>query len=523
MMRRIFRISAAAILAALPLAGAAQAETATIGTGVTPSSMDPQLGLLGSDIGYYRHIYDPLFHPSPQLQPQPALATGFEIIDDTTWELTLRKGVKFHDGSDFDANDVVFTWERLGTVEGSDGLAAETGSPVKRIEVIDAHTIRMITDVPTPDLITRLTLLSIISDSIDPSATTEDFNSGTAAIGTGPFKLVEWKRGNELVLERFEEYWGEKPAFDRIVFKDMSNAAARVAAIQAGDVDMIDYVPPLDAARLSKDDDLAIWKAAAGRVIFIQVNMADDTAPLTTAKDGSALDANPFSDNRVREALNLAINRDLIVDRIMEGLAFKASQGVPEGFGGYNEALEHAAYDPAKSKALLAEAGYPDGFKTTLACPNDRYINDAAICQAIGQMWTQIGLDVTVETMPKAVYFKKMQAREFPAFMLGWGNNQGNSISILKSVMGTPDKDAGRGSWNASYSDPELDALMDEAASTMDPETQQALLKQAMAMAIEGNAIIPLHAQPVIVATRDGLVYTPMADESTLARNLRPE
>jgi peptide/nickel transport system substrate-binding protein len=499
----------------------ASAETATIGTGVTPSSLDPQLGLLGSDIGYYRHIYDPLFHPDATLQPQPALATGFEIIDDDTWELKLREGIKFHDGTDFDANDVVFTWERLGTVEGSDGLAAETGSPVKEIEVVDPHTIRMHTDGPTPDLITRLTLLSIISDAIDPAATTEDFNTGKAAIGTGPFKLVEWKRGNELVLERNEDYWGEKPEFDRIVLKDMSNDAARVAALQAGDVDMIDYVPPLDAARLSETEGIDVWTTPAGRVIFIQFNTVADQAPMTAAKDGGALEANPFKDNRVRQALNVAISRELIVDRIMEGLAYPANQGVPEGFGGFAEDLADPAYDPDQAKALLAEAGFPDGFKTTLACPNDRYINDAAICQAIGQMWSRIGIDATIETMPKAVYFKKMQGFEFPAFMLGWGNNQGNSISILKSVMGTPDEAAGRGSWNASFADPELDALIDEAAATMDPDQQEALLEDAMSMAIEKNAIVPLHAQPVIAATREGLTYSPMADESTLSRNLR--
>lgn len=514
-------IGGVALLSTVSLANPATAATATIGTGVTPSSMDPQLGLLGSDIGYYRHLYDALFLPDANLQPQPALATGFRIIDDHTWELDLREGVTFHDGTAFDAGDVVFTFARLGTVEGSDGLAAEVGSPVEKIEVVDPHTIRMITRQPTPDLVERLTLLSIISDSIDENATTEDFNSGKAAIGTGPFKLVEWKRGNELILERNDDYWREKAEFERVVMKEMSKNAARVAAIQAGDVDMIDYVPPLDAARLKKDDEIEVWTMPSGRVIFIQFNTTAEKAPLTTAKDGGALNENPFADNKVRQALNMAISRDLIVDRIMESLAFKATQGVPEGFGGYNEEIGPPPYDVAAAKKLLEDVGYPDGFRTTLACPNDRYINDAAICQAIGQMWGRIGIAAEIETMPKAVYFKKMQAREFPAYMLGWGNNRGNSISILKSVIGTPDKGAGRGSWNASYSDPELDKLIDKAAETMDPAAREGLLRRAMAEAIEGNALLPLHAQPVIAATREGLVYQPSADEATLAYNLR--
>ena len=517
-------IAAVCTVGALVLAsgGGAAAQTATIGTGVTPSSMDPQLGLLGSDIGYYRHIYDPLFLPDANLQPQPALATDYRIVDETTWELDLRKGVTFHDGTNFDANDVVFTFERLGTVPGSDGLAEEVGSPVTDFEVVDPHTLRITTNAPTPDLRERLSLLSIISDSIDPNATTENFNAGNAAIGTGPFRLVEWNRGDALVLERNKEYWGEVPEFERIVMRDMSSNAARVAALQAGDVDMIDFVPPLDAGRLKDEGDIDVFTVPSGRVIFIQLNMTAEQAPMTTSMDGGELGANPFADNRVREALNLAISRELIVDRIMEGLAFKASQGVPKGFLGYNAAIESPEYDPEKAKALLDEAGYANGFATTLACPNDRYINDAAICQAIGQMWSMIGIDATIETMPKAVYFGRMQAREFPAYMLGWGNNRGNSISILKSVVGTPNKEAGRGSWNASYSDPVLDEMIDEAAATMDPNLRGERLGAAMARAIDGNAILPLHAQPVIAATREGLTFTPAPDETTNAAALKP-
>lgn len=276
-----------------------------------------------------------------------------------------------------------------------------------------------------------------------------------------------------------------------------------------------------EASRLESEDGISVWTAPSGRVIFIQFNTIADQAPLTTANDGAPLEKNPFADNRVREALNMAISRDLIISRIMEGLAFETTQGVPEGFSGYNPEITLPEHDAKAAKALLAEAGYPDGFRTTLACPNDRYVNDAAICQAIGQMWSRIGIDATVDTMPKAVYFSRMQNREFPAFMLGWGNNRGDSISVLESVMSTPDTDKGRGSWNASYSDPKLDAEVDEATSTMDEGLREERLRSAMATAIEGNAILPLHAQPVIVATRAGLKFTPSADETTNAVMLK--
>ena len=484
--------------------------------------MDPYLGGLSSDISYYRHIYDPLVLPSETLQPQPTLATDWRLIDPLTWEFELRKNVRFHDGTPFDANDVVFSFKRIGTVEGSDGLVADYAAPIKDVQVLNPHRIRLVTQSPTPHLIRNLMFLSIISDSIDPDSTTEDFNSGKAAIGTGPFKLVEWKRGTELVLARNDNDWRPPVAFERTVIKEMTNNAARVAAIQAGDVDMIDTVPPLDAGRLTAMESIDLWVAPASRVIFIGALQRDEIAPMTWAKDGQALKVNPFRDIRVRRALNLAIDRDLIVERVMEKLAFKASQGVPEGFLGHDPDIPMPEHDPERARALLAEAGYGDGFKTVLACPNDRYINDQTICQAIGQMWNRIGLAVDIETMPKAVYFGRMLKGEFPTYMLGWGNSMGNSISFLNNVIGTRDISKGRGSWNPSYSDPMLDELIGRGISEMDTDTRTRLLKEAMADAVADLAFFPLHVQPTVFATRSGWRFTPLADETVNTASLRP-
>ncbi|CCE97029.1 ABC transporter substrate-binding protein [Sinorhizobium fredii] len=499
------------------------AETLTIGSSVTPSALDPQLSLLTSDVGYYRHIFDPLFKVDTQLQLQPGLATEAKALDDTTWEIKLRSGVKFHDGSEFDADDVVFSLKRLGTVPGNDGLAAQYVSPIKDISVIDAHTLRLTTDGPTPDIPKRLAQISILSAGIGDSVTSEDFNTGKAAVGTGPFKLVEWRRGDQLVLARNDAYWGEKSQFDRVVFKAMTNPATRVAALEAGDVDMIDNVPPIDAKRLMQRQDLNVAQAPSGRVVFLQFDSVSPQAPLTTSADGKPLEANPFADNRVRKALSLAVNRDLIIERVMDGLAVKANQGIPKGFEGYATEIEAPRYDAEAAKALLAEAGYPDGFATTLACPNDRYVNDAAICQAIGQMWTRIGLKVAVDTSPKAVYFNKVYAGTFGAHMLAWGNTAGDSISFLKSIVGSPDKAHGRGSQNQKYLNAKLDVQIDKAALTIDDAQRAKLLQQAMVDAIQDNAFLPLHATAVIAATRKGLTYTPQADETTMATFLRKQ
>lgn len=506
------------IIVIIILAGIVYADEIVIGTRVSPSSLDPHLGGLGSDQGYYQHIYDALFVNDEHLQPQPALATSVEIINELVWEMTLRENVKFHDGTEFDSKDVLFTFARLGTVPGSDGLQEEKLRPVERIEALDKHRIRFITKSPTPYLLRRLIDFWILSDSIDPDTTTEEINRGKA-IGTGSFELVKWKRGNELILKRFENYWGEKPDFARVRIKEMTNDATRVAALQAGDVDMIDYVPPLDTYRLKRMSNINVFVTKSARVIFIQLDTLNRISHQIINNEGQRLDHNPLQDNRVRQALKLAVSKELIVNKIMEGLAYPANQAVPEGYEGFDPDIPPGNYDPDKAKSVLTEAGYPNGFGITLSCPNDRYINDAIICQAVGQMWTQVGIKTKIETMPKSVYFSKMLAGEFSAYMLGWGNTRGDSISVLKNVIHSRGK-AG-GTWNSSYSNPILDQAIDEAMSIMDQFSRERILRSIMSKAMIDNALLPLHSQPVIVATRRDLHYTPLPSEETLAIQLR--
>ncbi|MCZ4352719.1 ABC transporter substrate-binding protein [Roseovarius aestuarii] len=516
-------LATATALSLSALTNTASADTATIGISIAPSTLDPQLSLLTSDVGIYRHIYGSLVKVDSNNQVVLDLATSYKPLDNHTWEFKLREGVKFHDGSDFDAKDVVFTLERLGTVPGHDGLAAQYVAPITDIEVVDPYTILLKTEKVTPDVPKRLAQISIISNELSKDVASADFNSGVAAIGTGPFTYVEWKRGDQLVLDRNDGYWGDPSDFERVVLRTMTNPATRVAALEAGDIDMVDNIPPLDAQRLMEREDITVALGNSGRVHFIQFDTTSDVPPLTTAKDGSPLTTNPFADLRVRQALSMAISRDLIVERIMDGFAQAVSQGVPEGFSGYAPDIPMPVYDTDGAKALLTEAGYPEGFSVTLGCPNDRYVNDAALCQAIGQMWSRIGMDVTVDATPKSVYFKKLLAGDYPAHFLAWGNTSGDSISFLKSIAGTPDKENGRGSYNRSYTNPDLDNLIDKAASIVDEAERVALLREAMTDAINDQVFMPLHINNVIAATRKGLTYTPQVDENTNAMNLRKE
>jgi len=207
----------------------------------------------------------------------------------------------------------------------------------------------------------------------------------------------------------------------------------------------------------------------------------------------------------------------------MEGTASPANQAIPAGYEGYASQISEDTYDPDLSRQLLSDAGFPNGFQLTLSCPNDRYINDAIICQAVGQMWAQIGVRTEIETMPKAVYFSKMLGGEFSAYMLGWGNTRGDSISVLKNVIHSRGGPSGGGTWNASYSNAEVDAEIDRAISLMDPSKRLSALEAIMVSAMNDVAMIPLHTQPVITATRVGLVYTPVPGEETLAILLRPQ
>ncbi|WP_299868488.1 ABC transporter substrate-binding protein [uncultured Hoeflea sp.] len=513
------KLAISGVLFSLLLTAGVNAEALRIGSAVEPKSMDPQLTALGSDLGYYRHVYNALVEADESLRPQPGLAESWTVIDDTTYEFKLREGVRFHDGSAFDAEDVLYSFERLPTVPDGDGLTAAKLKSVSEIEVIDPHLIRIHTSTPDSGVLRALGQFFILPKELGEVAT-EDFNSGDAVIGTGPFKFDEWRRGDFLRFSRNPDYWGEAPQFDDVEFKMLSNSASRVAALRAGDVDLIDYVPPLDALRIKQDSDLNLFTIPAGRTILLLLDAKRDMTPHVFDKAGNPLKENPFKDKRVREAISKSIDRNLIVDKVMDGLAAPASQPMPVGFGGYADDLKVPESDVEAARALMAEAGYPEGFKMTLNCTSGRYINDTEVCQAIAQMVSRIGIEANVDALPPSAYFPEYKNAAFSAYILGWGNSSGDASSILTSVGHSADKTSGRGSWNHHYESAELDALIEQGLGTVDDEKREALYADAMRKIMEDVAMIPLHAQLVLVATQKNLEYRPTANEWTLAQNV---
>jgi len=514
---------AAAIVALLFCAASASAADLSIALGADVTSIDPHYHNLTPNNNVAEHIFETLVTKDARSRLKPALAEAWRAVDDLTWEFRLRRGVKFHDGSDFTAADVVFSLDRVALVPNSPGPFTLYSKQITEKIIVDPHTVRLKTATPYPLMPNDMSTIFMVSGRAAKGAATEDFNNGRAAIGTGPFRFVRYARGDRIELARFDAYWGAKPAWDKVTFRVIASDPSRVAALLAGDVRAIENVPTADLARLSKNPNIIISRTVSHRVMYLHLDSSRDKSPFVTDRAGKPLDRNPLKDVRVRKAISKAINRPAIVERVMEGAAVATGQLMPEGMFGYTPALKPEAFDPEGARKLLAEAGYPDGFGLTLHGPNDRYVNDDQICQAIAQMLTRIGIVTKVETAPSSVYFTRGTKLEFSFMLVGWAADTAEASSPLKSLLATFDSKKGMGAANRGrYSNPKMDALLEQALATVDDPKREALLQQATETGIGDLGIIPLHHQVNLWGTRKGLTYAPRTDERTLAHEFRP-
>jgi peptide/nickel transport system substrate-binding protein len=518
---RLAASATAGILVSVGLAPAAGAEDLTIGLASDITSVDPHFHNLGPNNAFGRHVFDRLINQGPNQELEPGLATEWHAVDESTWEFKLRDGVTFHDGSAFDAEDVVFTFGRAPEVPNSPSGYGTYLKQITGIEVVDPLTVRISTDTPYPLMPNDLSTVAIISNELGEDVTTEAFNSGEAAVGTGPYKFVEWVPGDRVVLEAYQDHWGGAPAWEMVTMKPINAGPSRVAALLAGDVDVIAEVPTTDVPQLKDNPDVNLSSGISNRVIYLHLDSDRDESPFVDASACEEGVTNPLKDVRVRQAISKAINRQAIVERIMEELAIPAGQLLPDGFFGTLEGLDPEEFDPEGAQELLAEAGCPDGFEMTIHGPNDRYINDDKIAQAVAQMLTRVGIQTAVETMPRSVYFSRASNLDFSFILVGWGSGTGEASSPLKSLIATHDPDRGMGASNRGrYSNPEVDRLIDEALATVDDASREKLLQDATKMAMEDYAIIPLHFQVNTWGTRPGLTYVPRTDEYTLAMSV---
>ncbi len=525
--RTLHRLIAApfafALALGLAIAAPAAAADLTIGLGTDVTALDPHYHNVTPNNNVAAHIYGYLVERNEKSQPQPGLATEWKVIDPLTWEFKLRRGVKFHDGSDFTAADVVASIERVPTVPNSPSPFTAFTKQIKEVIVVDPLTIRFKTATPYPLMPSDMTQVAIISKSA-AKATTDDFNSGRAAIGTGPYKLVRYAKGDRIELARFDGYWGGKTPWTKVTMRLLPQDASRVAALLSGDVQVIENVPTSDAAQLKKDKRLGMYRTVADRLIYLHMDSDRDVSPFVTDKAGKPLAKNPLKDPRVRKAMSKAINRPAIVEKVMEGEAVPSGQLVADFLFGATKNLKVEAYDPAGAKKLLTEAGYPDGFALTIHAPNNRYVNDAKIAQAVAQMLTRVGIETKVVAMPSATFFTQASDLKFSFMLLGWSTGTGEASSSLKAILMTYNRDRGFGTANRGrYSNGKVDALTEDALAIVDDAKREAMLQRATELAINDTGIIPLHFQVNLWATRDGISYAPRTDESTLAWKFRPK
>ncbi|SPA25641.1 putative extracellular solute-binding protein [Cupriavidus taiwanensis] len=525
--RAVLRAAAALVFgsAAFTLlpAGAAHAEDLRIGLAADVTSMDPHWNNAGPNNAIALHVFESLVFMDKNARYIPGLALSWKPVNAITWEIKLRPNVKWHDGSPFTSEDVKASLERPEKLVNSPGSFTSYTKPIARIDTPDPLTVRLTMSVPNyANLANDLNSVPIMPKKVAATLTQNDFDSGKAMIGTGPFRFVRFARGQEIVMARNPDYWGPKPEWDRAVFRIITDNGARSAALLAGDVDVIESVPSADVAKLRQNPKFKIEQQVSWRTVFWQMDQSRDNPPFVTDKAGKPLGKNPFKDARVRAAVSKALNRDAIVSRIMEGLAVPASSIVsPQIFG--HPGTKPEAYDPEGAKKLLAAAGYPDGFALTLHATNNRYLNDAAVAQATASMLTRIGIQTRVETMPVAAYFTRARQGEFAFQMLGWGSAAADVA--LRSITGTPNPKTGYGTWNwGKYSNPQLDQLIEKSLTTVSSDkAREDNARAAARFALADHAIIPSHSQLAMWAMKKGLKYEARTDEWSLAQFFHKE
>ena len=522
----VFRTLAAVLLLILAWSAPAAADELRIGMKGVVDGADPHQSF-SPNRNVQLHVYEPLVFQDAHLLPIPGLAESWRPLDPLTWEFTLRPGVRFHDGSPLTPADAAFSIMRAQAATGIRTYAATVRNVVS-VEPTGERTFIIRTREPTPLQPANLTSVAIVSAKAAANATTADWNGGKAAIGTGPYRFIRWRPSQDVQLERNPDYWGAKEPWDRVVFRFIPNDSARVAALLAGDVDIADTLPPELYDRVRSAEG---FKLVTTDSIFTDYLYLDSMSPNivnATGPDGQKLDKNPLADLRVREAMDHALNRTALAERAMQGGAIPADQVAAPGLSGHVEGLEPAKYDPALSKQLLAEAGFPQGFNLTIACTSDRFAGDSRTCQTVAQMLTAVGIKVTVDALPTVIYFRRFAtitpsgSSELSAAISMFGSTTGIGSESMNTSFRTPDAERGLGQGNRRFfSDPKLDAMLARIDVTFDDAERERLTAEAVRYAMAQRAALPLVFLKASWGLRRDLTLQPRADQYTLAMTVR--
>ncbi|WP_292291487.1 ABC transporter substrate-binding protein [Marivita sp.] len=507
-------VLSATVLALTAGLAVAQEKSVTIGLTADPSHLYPLAGEeLSSNIMYY-HLYDPLVKRSPDLTFGPGLAESWENVDETTWRFKLREGVTFHNGNAFTADDVVFTVEKA-----RESIRPDLVANIASITAVDDLTVEITTPAPYAVLPNDLAELLILDE--DYTTETGDEQMDLQPMGTGPYMLEEWIKEERLVLTAFDDYWAGEPTIDQVTFRPITNPATRTAALLTGEVDVIQDLSVRDVERVKSEEGFKVLT----RPSLLNVVLAMDTRAESPTIEGE----NPMTDQRVREAIARAIDVDAINQIVMNGLATPSDQFVPSSHIGYVDGMnfrEMYPLDIEKAQELMAEAGYADGFTMTLDATNDRYVNDAQIAQALASMLAKINIDLQLNIMPKSNFwgYIRVPTEQSSFIMSGWDVPAGDAGSMYGALFYTRDKKEGYGQVNrGSYSNPEVDALVDQADATPSIEERDRILQEATRLLLADIPMIPVHYEQDIYAAREGVSLTPRVDKFIWAYDMDVE
>jgi peptide/nickel transport system substrate-binding protein len=487
------------LMLGLMLSFGVQAKTLRLAYDADPVSLDPHEQLSGGTLQFSHMVFDPLVRWDKSMKFEPRLAESWERLDEYTVRFKLRKGVKFHSGNMLTSKDVLFTFNRLKESPDFKGLF----QPFKALNIIDDYTFDLVTEKPYPLVMHMATYIfpmdsafySGNDDKGNPKAMQKkhgDTYASTHASGTGPFIVTSRQQGVKVEFERFKDYWDKSSPgnVDKIVMTPIKEAPTRVAALLSGDVDFIAPVPPTDLQRIGKNPKVDLITMSGTRIITFQMN--EERVPA-------------FKDKRVRQAIVYAINNVGIVDKIMRGFATAAAQQSPKGYIGYVDSLK-PRYDLAKAKQLMKDAGYEKGFSVTMMAPNNRYVNDAKIAEAVASMLAKINVKVDLTTMPKAQYWPKFDERAADIMMIGWHADTEDSANFTEFLTMCPDKETGYGQYNSGNY---CNKKVDEAILASQGETNEAkraeLLQSVEKMLYDDAAFVPLHWQNLAWAARKGV------------------
>jgi peptide/nickel transport system substrate-binding protein len=509
-------LRASVVASAVAMAATASAQTLRWASQGDPQTMDPHSQNESMTNMMNGQVYERLVSRDKQLNIVPSLATSWEQTGPLVWRFKLRPNVKFHDGSTMTADDVVFSIQRgQQPTSQINNYANAIGTPVK----IDDLTVEFRMEKPNPIFLQHLDALWIMSKAWSEAnkvtkpldfKNKEESHAALNAMGTGPFMLVSRAPGVKTTFKRNPNWWGKPEGnVQEIIFTPIGNDATRLAALVSGEIDFVLDPAPRDTARLRNTAGVKVIDGPENRIVFIGMDQGRDELLYSSVKG-----KNPFKDLRVRQALYHAIDIETMKTKLMNGQSVPTGGLTPSPAGSYNdpEIEKRFAYDINKAKALMADAGYADGFEVTLDCPNNRYINDEEICIALAGMWAQLKVKIKVNAMPRATYFPKLEKQDTSLYMLGWGGAVTDAETTLTPVLrNRADKGVGFYNYGGAKND-KADALAAQSSVEADPKKREGIVKAALTEFKNSIAVIPLHRQVIPWAARSNVTVAHRAD-----------